>query len=134
MGFISAFIKVLHKIELGVVHRFNDWCQSPHWSFFWILYFIGWTLWRQLAPHPWYTNDIDLLVITWSSAALPFFVENALKYTSGRQLQEQQKQMELLEKIAILNQEMAKRILAVVEDVHTDIQELQEGIDDADAK
>jgi hypothetical protein len=109
--------------ELHIINTLSVWSMSSHWSFFWILYFIGWTLWRQLFPHPWYNDAMDLLVITWASAVVPFWIENSLKYSQGIQLKEQKTNTELLISLLNLNLEMGKKIFHTVEAVAEDIAE-----------
>ena len=122
--------KAFTDFEDLIINKFADVCQSRHWSFFWIVYFISWTIFREFFPHPWYTDAIDLLIITWSSAVVPFWVENSMKVSQALQLKKQNEQIELLEegqevltKLVTLNAEMSNKILAALDEPTVNIEE-----------
>ena len=100
-------------MELYVVNQFTHWSMSPHWSFFWIIYFFIWTFFRQVIHPKWYNNDIDLLVITWTSAVIPFWVENSIKVSQRNQIDVQNRQLEVLIKQQELLVKLAETDLTV---------------------
>lgn len=134
VGAMKKIWDIILDIEMCVVHNFNTWCQSPHWLFFWIIYFIVWTIWRQFGNHSWYNSDLDLLVITWTSAIITGLVEYSMKVTQGIQMAQQQKQMEMLEdqielliKLSESNIALQKKLLSEVEEISDDIDHINEG-------
>ncbi len=56
-------------------------------------------------------------MITLTSAVIPFWIENSLKYSQGIQLKEQSKNTELLISLLNLNLEMGRKIFSTVENV-----------------
>ncbi len=125
--------KFLYRIESALVEKFSCLCQSPHWFFFWFLYFFAWTLFRQLIHPSWYTSDTDFLFIAWSSAILPFWVENSVKVSQSTQLAKQDEQLRMLHEgskllitLTNLNLEIGKKILATVDDIQDDLETLDD--------
>ncbi len=132
-------MKLLLKLELGLVNKFSQWCQSPHWFFFWVIYFIAWTVFRQVLHPSWYSTDMDFLFVAWTSAILPFFVENAMKNSQAEQLNRQSEQISMLDaqskllvELTQLNIEMSKKTLASLEELSDDVEEIAEDIESAE--
>lgn len=112
------------EFEVKVANVLSHVTQSPHWLFFWIVYAILWTVWRQVFPHPWYDDAKDLLVITWFSAIIPAIVEYSLKYSQGIQLKEQLKITDLLISQLNLNIAIAQSTAKKLDYVSEELAEL----------
>lgn len=126
-------VKKFLQFEEWVAARFSLWSQTNHWFFFWFIFFFVWTIFREFFRPVWYNDQIDLLVITWASAVLPFWTENSLKIVQAHQSKVQEEQMKIMKdqqeavlRLAQINQELARKILVSIEDVQEGISDLTE--------
>lgn len=108
--------------------------QSLHWSFFWLIYFFIWTIFREFFKPKWYDTDTDLLIITWCSAIIPFYVENAMKFQQNIQLQKQEEQLKMLENQTKLLIEMAQLSISIGKDTLKSLDEISDELDEDNDK
>jgi hypothetical protein len=67
---------------------FSRAASSPKWSVGWVLIFLAWLPIRELLikQSHWFANDGDLIVLTVLWSVGPYMVENAMKYSTAKQM------------------------------------------------
>lgn len=82
--------------DARILQSFSRVTQSPRWFFAWVLVFLAWIPIRSLLIEhvKWFAGDGDLILLTVLWSVVPYMVENAMKYSAARQMDELQKQSE----------------------------------------
>lgn len=90
--------RILAGWDLRFLNWFSEIAQSPRWFVLWILVLMSWIPIRALlVEHElWFRGDGDLLVMTILWSVIPFMVENAMKYSTARQMKVLEEQSRLI--------------------------------------
>jgi len=84
----GVFAKLLMTFETAIADGFSRASQSARWFSVWLIafpiYAIGSTLLRSHTH--WYTDQVDSLVMAFLWSAIPYYLENAIKYSQAKQM------------------------------------------------
>lgn len=89
-----TFNKLYSGWDVKFLNWFSDIAQDPRWFIVWMLILVLWIPLRTiLVEHnKWFSGDGDLILMTILWSVIPFMVENAMKFSSSRQMTLIQKQ------------------------------------------
>lgn len=85
---VGIFAHFLTRFETAIADGFSRASQSARWFSIWLIafpiYAIGSTLLRSHTT--WYTDQVDSLVMAFLWSAIPYYLENAIKYSQAKQM------------------------------------------------
>lgn len=119
---VLLFGDKLPGVEKRVAEWFSSVTQRPRWFVLWWLVLPLWLVGRHylLANHvPWFTPDTDNILAVTLWGFIPYSVENALKFTSARQ-------MATLEQLLLAAQDVARKQNEIMEAIQADLDRSEE--------
>lgn len=82
---LSLFGKKIEQLEEKLTDWFSVATSKKRWFSSWILIFVLWIACHRLfLGHGWYSEDVDLIILTGLFSAVPFWVENSLKHGQAK--------------------------------------------------
>lgn len=78
----------LLKFEVVIADSFSRASQSARWFSIWLIAFPVYALGSTLLRHhtTWYTDEVDSLTMAFLWSAIPYYLENAIKYSQAKQM------------------------------------------------
>lgn len=83
---IGMFSNRISKIESAITDKFSELTSKPRWFTIWVLVFVLWVCIHKLllGKVSWYSEDVDLIIVTGLFSAVPYWVENSLKHSQAK--------------------------------------------------